>query len=122
MHRARRRTGRRRRPKGWGEPFSPSRCRSARLPLTLLADATTGAQAAVGLQALAAAMTFRRPCYAAMLQRCARQMQEGLTAAQAVVNWTETPQPNAALSETVFSEPSLGESVLNERPLEPLDF
>jgi len=103
-------------------PERPNAFRSGRLPLTLLSDATTGAQAAVGLQALAAAIAFRRPCYAAMLQRCARQIREGLTAAQAEANWTETPAPNATFSETTLSEPTLSEAALTERPVEPLDF
>ena len=89
--------------------------RSGRLPRTLI-DGSTGANAATGIRALAAAIHFRRPCYAAQLQRVARALAEGLTETGAIAAWAEVPAPLGAVAENSLVENSFADS----SPLESL--
>lgn len=78
--------------------------RSGRMPITLI-DGSTRANAAASIRALAAALHFRRPCYAAMLQRVASQVSDSYTAAQAISNYTDSPTFDLPVPvETTFSE------------------
>lgn len=86
-----------------------------RTPLPLLPDATSGANAAPGLRTVAATLTARLPALASSLQRYARQLEEAKTAAQTVTAWTETPQPNASVSDNSVNDAGHAEGTLIER-------
>jgi hypothetical protein len=83
--------------------------RSGRMPRTLI-NGSTGANAAAGVRAIAASMHFRRPCYAAQLQRIGRALAEGVTEAGAIAAWTEKPVPLGAVGGNTLAENALAES------------
>jgi hypothetical protein len=63
---------------------------------------------------VAATLAARLPALASSLQRYARQLEEAKTAAQAVTAWTETPQPNAGVSENGVNDTEYAEGTLVE--------
>jgi hypothetical protein len=83
--------------------------RSGRMPRTLI-NGSTGANAATGVRAIAAAIHFRRPCYAMQLQRIGRALAEGVTEAGAIAAWTEKPVPLGSVADNVVSEASLDDT------------
>ena len=88
--------------------------RTGRLPLTLLNDATTTALAATSIRAIAAALHFKRPCYAQFLQRAATHIVDATTAAGYVAAHTEKPKPNITLTEVTLTEATLTEITPSE--------
>lgn len=101
---------------GRGDPL-----RSGRMPRTLV-DGSTGANAATGIRAIAASIHFRRPCYAAQLQRIGRALAEGVTEAGAAAAWTEKPVPLGAVADNTVAEGSLSDHSAAENALSELDW
>lgn len=87
--------------------------RSGRLPITLI-DGSTRAAAAASIQALAAAIHYARPCYAAQLQRVAAQVADTYTAAQAVSNYTTLPTPAAKFTEAAVKNAPISTTAFHE--------
>lgn len=76
--------------------------RSGRIPRTLI-DASTVANAKVGLLTFAAAIDTDRPCWAQTLRRYAEQIGAGYSEAAAIAAMTDEPSASAAFTETSFS-------------------
>lgn len=103
-------------PEPQSKPRYRDPLRSGRMPRTLI-NGSTGTHASVGIRAIAAAIHFRRPCYAAQLQRIGRALSEGVTEAGAIAAWTEIPAPLGAVAENTLAENSLTDSISNENAL-----
>lgn len=109
------------RPEPQSTPRFRDPLRSGRLPRTLI-DGSSGANAATGLLSLAAAIHFRRPCYAAQLQHIGRALSESLTEAGAIAAWIEVPAPLGAVADNTLSEPSITDITSTETTLSERDW
>ena len=92
--------------------------RSSRIPLTLI-DGSSRANIARDLQVFAASIHAWRPCHAQTIQRYAAQINDSYTAAQAIANYTTTPQlagPYAepTFTDATFANPSFSEPTFSE--------
>ena len=87
--------------------------RSSRIPLTLI-DASVRANIARDLRVFAAAIHAWRPCHAQTIQRYAAQINDSYTAAQAVSNYTTTPQLGGPFAEPAFTDPSFSSGTFTE--------